>query len=65
MPKALIRSERIKIRTFNRIVKASYKVLVRKDLVRATLNEILEVAGVANRIPVMNSYWALPLAVIS
>jgi len=46
MPKALTRTERTKIKNFNKIVKASHKVLAKRGLFRATLDEISEVADV-------------------
>jgi AcrR family transcriptional regulator len=46
MTQVLSRSERRKITTFNRLIRASYKVLSRKGLFRATLDEITEEADV-------------------
>jgi len=46
MNPVLTRSERRKMDTFNRLVRASYKVLYRKGLFRATLDDITEEADV-------------------
>jgi len=46
MNPVLTRSERRKMDTFNRLVRASYKVLSRKGLFRATLDDITEEADV-------------------